>query len=116
MENKEEFKTLLSKYIELNKSIKENTALKKELEESLKDILENNETKRVEFNNYTIVFNKYEKLTPANSSVTLEMCYHKLLENEKTRSIADDILDNIRNELEKNKTTSTIRTLRVTEK
>ena len=113
--DQKEFERLAGLYKTSKNKIKELTESKLEIEEQLKNYMEEKELNKVQFSNCSISFNKFEKATPVSNSLTLETCYNKLLENKKTIDIADEILDSVREELDKNKKISIIRTLRLKE-
>ena len=109
----QEIEKMASLYKKIKTEIKELTENKLELEEKVKDFMEKKKLTKIQFSNCSLIFNTYEKLSSVSNSLTLETCYNKILENEYVSKYADEILDSVREELDKNKKTTIVRTLRI---
>ena len=105
---------LAQEYASYHSKVKELSDKKKQLEENLKDLLENNSIKNLQFDKYKINFSSSKRSTNPGLNDVLSLIREEL--NQKIGiSETENIMERLREKMEDMKKVSTVRTLRVSE-
>jgi hypothetical protein len=97
---KNEFKKLLSEYIDADKNLKKYKKVKKDVEIKIKEIMEDSGQDTFEYRGYTITFKKSERKKTVSAKKQYQMLVDKLSENKKLEDYVDKILEEVQQDVE----------------
>lgn len=105
---------LAQEYTVYYSKFKELSDRKKEVEETLKDMLENNSIKNLEFDKYKINFSATKRTSNPRLDDVLSLVREELT-SKLGISETEEIMDRVRQKMEDLKKVSTVRSLRISE-
>jgi signal recognition particle GTPase len=102
-----------TRFIQLDEEIKEKKQEKKDIEEKIKEYMEQNSYTDIKLTGANISFKKSERKTAVKSNDVIETFHEHLTNNVKTSDIAEDIMEDIREMLENKKEKKISSTLKI---